>query len=105
MSQPKQEIQRANVGIVTILSTVKGPQQHLRRKSSAIARTPAADDSSSRIHRCLTGGYSQLRHRVVLPAHMAGGPERQPYDALQTILDLCIPEKELAKTRSQISFI
>jgi hypothetical protein len=25
--------------------------------------------------------------------------------ALQIILDLCIPEKELAKTRSQISFI
>jgi hypothetical protein len=25
--------------------------------------------------------------------------------ALQLILDLCIPEKELAKTRSQISFI
>jgi hypothetical protein len=26
-------------------------------------------------------------------------------DALQISLDLCIPEKELAKTRSQISFI
>jgi hypothetical protein len=26
-------------------------------------------------------------------------------NALQIILDLCIPEKELAKTRSQISFI
>jgi hypothetical protein len=25
--------------------------------------------------------------------------------ALQIILDLCIPEKELAKTRSKISFI
>jgi hypothetical protein len=25
--------------------------------------------------------------------------------ALQIILDLCVPEKELAKTRSQISFI
>ncbi len=30
---------------------------------------------------------------------------RVPINALQIILDLCIPEKELAKTRSQISFI
>ncbi len=28
-----------------------------------------------------------------------------PAAALQIILELCIPEKELAKTRSQISFI
>ncbi len=28
-----------------------------------------------------------------------------PMNALQIILDLCIPEKELAKTCSQISFI
>jgi hypothetical protein len=35
-----------------------------------------------------------------------GGPVSQGYGpALQIILDLCIPEKELAKTRSQISFI
>ncbi len=27
------------------------------------------------------------------------------FTALQIILDLCIPEKELAKTRSQMSFI
>ncbi len=27
------------------------------------------------------------------------------FATLQVILDLCIPEKELAKTRSQISFI
>jgi hypothetical protein len=30
---------------------------------------------------------------------------KAPASTLQIILDLCIPEKELAKTRSQISFI
>ncbi len=39
---------------------------------------------------------NSVMHRVVIP---------KMGDALQIILDLCIPEKELAKTRSQISFI
>ena len=37
--------------------------------------------------------------------HQRGVIHLKQQHALQIILDLCIPEKELAKTRSQISFI
>ncbi len=37
-------------------------------------------------------------------AFMVGG-EHSRKSSLQIILDLCVPEKEIAKTRSQISFI
>ncbi len=42
---------------------------------------------------------------TLVPPCTGYSPSSTEYSALQISLDLCIPEKELAKTRSQISFI
>jgi hypothetical protein len=47
-------------------------------------------------HLCLTSDQ---------PSKVNLGDNEHYLTTLQIILDLCIPEKELAKTRSQISFI
>jgi hypothetical protein len=44
-------------------------------------------------------------HLLVILAGQVAPAQQQVRSTLQIILDLCIPEKELAKTRSQISFI
>jgi hypothetical protein len=39
------------------------------------------------------------------PGKLSAGSTAYQFSALQIILELCITEKELAKTRSQISFM
>jgi hypothetical protein len=53
--------------------------------------------------------YHVYEHSAAVPPPVIQYKRRKKatplHSALQISLDLCIPEKELAKTRSQISFI